>query len=254
MTSRLYLEGKKFGRLNVVKFVGMSRGHDSEFLCKCDCGEIRIVRGYSLKIGNTTSCGCYQKEVCSATFKGHGLSKDPAYRIIMKMKERCENTNSTGFERYGGRGITICKEWSDHPETFVKWAYENGYSKELSVDRKDNNGNYEPGNCKWSTPTEQARNRRNNVFVKFDGREKVIAEWAEELWMSQDLLNRRYRTGDRGEYLFRPVDKNGDRKSLEYTKMKAIESNNGIEYIGTEQGTSWGALKHCVSAIGGRGQ
>lgn len=109
----------------------------------------------------------------------HGLSHTRIDTIYKSMKARCYNRRSVNYKRYGGRGIHICEEWLKDKRTFFKWAFENGYNASLTLDRVDNNGDYSPENCKWSTYKEQNNNRRSNVFLDVCGQRKTIAQWAD---------------------------------------------------------------------------
>ena len=133
---------------------------------KCGfCGTKFKAHTLNVKFGNTKSCGCYQKRIISETHKTHGLIETRLYRIWTNIKDRVLNPKNKQYNDYGGRGITICDEWKNDFMTFYNWATTNGYSEELSIDRIDNDGNYEPSNCRWATQTIQCRNtriRKNN--------------------------------------------------------------------------------------------
>jgi hypothetical protein len=137
--------------------------------------------------------------------KTHGLRYTRLYSIWTQMIQRCTNPNLAHYERYGGRGITVCKEWRRSIESFKEWAEVNGYKDGLTLDRIDVNGNYEPANCKWSTEVEQQRNKRNNRNIKINGETKTVAEWAEVSGLPYKTLQRRLYTGCKEEDLLAPV-------------------------------------------------
>lgn len=118
----------------------------------------------------------------------HGLRHDPLYSVWANMKNRCYNKNDPHYERWGGRGITVCKEWRNNFKLFYDWAVANGYRKGLTLDRIDNNGNYEPSNCRWSTIKEQNRNKRNVKFIEYNGKSQLLEEWANELCIKPKTL------------------------------------------------------------------
>lgn len=160
------LSGRIFGRLKVVSWSHTINRDRAFWLCKCDCGEEKVISANVLLMGKTISCGCYHREVARKTakirFSTHGKSKDLIYFVWISMKNRCYSTNVKDYPNYGGRGITVCPEWKNDFMAFYNWAVENGYNKGLILDRYPNNktGNYEPSNCRWATPLSSARNTR----------------------------------------------------------------------------------------------
>ena len=138
--------------------------------------------------------------------KGKAVYDKPWYNSWRSMIGRCDNKNAWNYHYYGGRGISVCKEWHD-PFVFGDWAIANGYEKGLTLDRIDSNGNYEPSNCRWATRKEQARNRRSCVHVEHNGEMHNLSEWAEICEIPYGVLRNRWWKGDRPPKLFRPLDK-----------------------------------------------
>ena len=174
MGKLINLIGKKFGTLLVIEYK-----NNSKWLCKCDCGNKKIIRGDSLKQGLTKSCGCLHKNIatktCKDNFLKHGLAKTRIYNIYHNMKQRCQDKNN---KYYGKRGIRFCNEW-DSFENFYNWALNNGYKDNLTIDRIDVNGDYEPSNCRWVTPKTQANNTRKNHYITYNNETHTMTEWAE---------------------------------------------------------------------------
>jgi hypothetical protein len=153
--------------------------------CQCDCGNIGYVFVTNLTRGLSTSCGCEKLQAFVGT---------KIYTVWSSMKSRCNNPKHHAFMHYGGRGITVCDDWND-VYSFCQWAFANGYEEGLSLDRIDNNGNYEPSNCRWATHKEQHRNQRNNRLLEYNGESKPVSVWAEELGINNRTILSRLRKG-----------------------------------------------------------
>lgn len=133
------------------------------------------------KSGEVKSCGCLRRDVSTNRHLTHGLSHHPLFRVWWSMLERCYSESNKSFCDYGGRGIFVCDEWKDDFKTFYDWAIGNGYKDGLSIDRIDNDGNYEPSNCRWVEKITQNNNKRNNKFITYHGKTQSVAEWSREL-------------------------------------------------------------------------
>lgn len=194
------LSNMRFGRLICIKPVARyEKSRAIIWQCKCDCGNVIEVVSNSLTSGNTRSCGCLQKETAAKTCRkrtihGFGAKKmtnSGLYKSWAHMKERCLSPNCPDFKNYGGRGITICDKWL----TFKGFWDDMGptYAEGATIDRIDNNGNYEPGNCRWASRSVQNNNKRNNRMIEYQGIEKTMAEWARCLGINYSTLaNRLY--------------------------------------------------------------
>lgn len=196
------LTGLTFDRLTVVGYLGRI-GANNTWDCVCRCGSRRAVSGGNLKSGHTQSCGCLHKEKTSEATKTHGASKSAEYRIWNGMKNRCLDKSNVNFDRYGGRGITVCARWLNSFEAFLADMGQRPSSKH-SIDRINNNGNYEPGNCRWATAKEQANNTSANVLLTINGLTKPLSIWAAEYGLDRSVVMSRVINGDVGEALIRP--------------------------------------------------
>lgn len=184
------LLNKRFGKIVVTELVGKDKHGHYLWKCKCDCGN-EIVRQSSTIINRTRHCGCIKH----SNAKTHGKRNTRLYRIWCGIKQRCLNINSPAYKDYGGRGIEICHEWNIDFMNFYNWAIANGYNDNLSIDRINVNGNYEPNNCRWSTMKEQNRNRRDNRFIEINGVNKTISEWVEKFNITYKVFYRHLKNG-----------------------------------------------------------
>lgn len=197
------LTGNRYGRLTVL---GLDRVENKKsfWRCLCDCGNHTIVRSDCLKSGTgrpcTLSCGCYNREKKSSYIDDR--SKEKLYRVYYGILERCNNPNATAYKHYGARGIKCL--FGGYPQ-FKSWALSNGYKEGLTIDRIDNNGNYEPSNCRWVTQAVQNTNKRPrnmDVLITVNGKTKNLRQIAKESGIKYGTLYYRYK---RGLPLFSPV-------------------------------------------------
>lgn len=167
------LTGQRFGLLTVREFAGYTDGRVKRrtWLCGCDCGETRATTQSHLKNGQVTSCGCG-----TGNPESNYIKHKREYGVWASMKQRCLNPDSDNYHKYGGRGITVCERWLD----FRNFLADMGPRPDgMTIDRIENNGNYEPGNCRWATPTEQAFNTRRNRSITYNGITRSLTQWAE---------------------------------------------------------------------------
>lgn len=183
-----------FGRLTALGPTG--RGSDGGILwhCRCQCGKETVVAGAHLRSGHTTSCGCYQSDVTTKRSTSHGMSKTKEYKTWLSMVKRCANLNDTSYADYGGRGITVHGEWQNDFEAFYNHIGPVPFDG-ATIDRINNERGYYPGNVKWSTQTEQARNRRNNTLLTHNGKTQSMSAWVEETGISRGAIQTRIKMG-----------------------------------------------------------
>lgn len=183
--------GKRFGLLVVLRRGTKDKHGHWSYVCQCDCGNIAEVQYSNLSRGSTTSCGCVRKKVAAekaAKMKTHGCEPKRLYRIWRGMLSRCYTTSCTEYHNYGARGITVCDAWRFSFEPFRDWAFANGYSETLTIDRIDNNGAYTPENCRWVSMLVQSNNSRKNRLVSHNGEVHTMAEWSRILGVSYDTI------------------------------------------------------------------
>jgi len=191
------LTGQRFGRLTVLYDTGKRKNGNVVWHCRCDCGNESDVRSDSLVFARTTSCGCYRRQRTAEAHTVHGMARKekthPIHRTWRAILQRCENPSDKNYKNYGFRGIKVCDEWHKFIP-FCDWALASGWQKGLQLDRINNNGNYEPGNCRWATPQENSRNRRNNRMITFAGKTQCLAAWVDDTGIGyftlRDRINR----------------------------------------------------------------
>lgn len=187
------MTGLRQGSLVVIERAKNKPGSSRAlWICKCDCGKTVTMRGDVLRSGSS-SCGCmsgYKHGGCS----GGKLSN--LYVIWRDMRARCNYKDNIGYKLYGGRGISVCSEWESDFASFEEWALSHGYSKGLTIDRIDTNGNYEPHNCRWVTNAEQQVNKRNTVFVEICGERKPLTNVAREYNIRPQTLHKVRKRGE----------------------------------------------------------
>ena len=212
------ISNKKFGKLLAVKRCTNMSGKTA-WECKCDCGNITFVTTSNLTCNRIRSCGCLKIKQLLERSTTHNQRHTVLYSVWRGLRQRCNNPKHASYHNYGGRGITVCEEWDKSFQAFYDWSYANGYSTEnqkdeklkLTIDRIDNNGNYEPSNCRWVDRKTQTRNMRTTRFITFNGQNKSVSEWCEIYGIKLQTFNTRIRNGwSIEEALTKPI---GSRKS-----------------------------------------
>lgn len=187
--SRKKLEGTEIGRWSILRYEGSGM-----YACQCECGELKSVSGACLRRGGSLSCGCLREEMLSGR-KKHGMAKSKVYHTWCAIRDRCSNNKNKAYRRYGGRGISVCKKWDESFDAFLEDMGMPPTCKH-TIDRyPDQNGNYEPGNCRWATMQEQQNNRSNNRIIEHAGESKTLAEWCRQSGIKYQLVEWRLRHG-----------------------------------------------------------
>lgn len=215
MSKVIDLTGMRFGKLTVIsrsenRFIGKRKASKPYWLCQCDCGNTKEICGDNLRSGSSNSCGCETSRSTIERSEKHGFARrgknrSRLYSIWAKMISRCECKNDKAYCFYGERGISVCEEWHEFV-VFKDWAYANGYLDNLTIDRIDFNGDYEPSNCRWITQSEQTRNTRRNTFVTLGDVTHCLKEWCDELNLNYTTVQARRKKGmDIYDAMFTPV-------------------------------------------------
>lgn len=180
------LEHERYGRLEILESV---RGG---WLSRCDCGTVLIVKGTLLRRGQVVSCGCYHRERQREAPTSHGMTKSPTHITWTAMRQRCNNPNNPSWPNYGGRGIRVCPRW----ESFENFYADMGPRPEgTTIERIDNDGHYEPANCRWASRLEQGANKQDTIRIQLDGRSQSLSEWCKELGINYWTAHARIKRG-----------------------------------------------------------
>lgn len=186
----LDITGRKFGMLTALRFSDRKNG-STYWIFLCDCGKEKRIISRNVITDNVKSCGCHKKEFLRNIATTHGMSKTHIYSVWRSMKSRCIKPSHISYINYGGRGIKVCDRWIKSFKNFFE-DMGSTYRKGLEIERINNNGNYEPDNCKWATEKEQGNNKRSNVILNHNGRKMTIKQWSEFLNINEATLYRRY--------------------------------------------------------------
>jgi hypothetical protein len=202
MRSKYHALSGKFGRLAIIRRAANSLNNMVQYVCWCDCGRMTTVRGSHLARGESKSCGCLKREVgeitrITSTTHGHSRSgkygeSSPTYESWSSMKYRCHSAKHPSHHRYGGRGITVCERW----HKFENFLQDMGERPEgMEIGRKDNDGGYFKGNCRWETPAQNSRNTSKNLILTFDGKSMCLTEWSEVCGIGTTTIKQRLLRG-----------------------------------------------------------
>ncbi len=213
------ITGQTFGMLVVEsRHPDATRGKQARWVCLCECGNRSVVVGSKLRNGHTRSCGCLKAKLAGDRLRTHGRSKSPEHETWARMQSRCNSPSASAYHRYGGRGISVCERWKSFPNFLADMGPKP--SPRHSIERIDSNGNYEPSNCRWATPYEQAQNTARNVYVRVDGEVAAVSAMARKHGIPTGAVYQRLRAGWSIERTFseplrvraKPVRNNQDRR------------------------------------------
>lgn len=192
--------GKVFSRLTVIEMVHVKtpRRNVTHCRCRCNCGVVKLILPHSLSSGRTKSCGCFLSQRSAERHTTHGMHDTPEFSVWCAMRKRCRATTSGDAKNYALRGISVCDQWNDATTGFITFFSDMGQrpSSKHSIERIDNNGNYEPRNCRWATKHEQSRNTRRNILITHDGTTLTLQDWAPRLGVSRSTIERRIAKGE----------------------------------------------------------
>lgn len=189
------LTGQTFGRLTAIERI--DKNGRAYYVCRCACGNLCEVFHSNLTQGFSKSCGCLQRELAADSHRTHGMTGTKIRGVWKAMKERCTLKSCKAYHNYGGRGITVCDEWSGENgfQNFFNWSMASGYKEGLTLDRIDVNGNYEPSNCRWVDRVTQANNTRKNRLITYNGLRMTMAQWERHLNLNKGIIRNRLRRG-----------------------------------------------------------
>jgi hypothetical protein len=224
-------EGMQFGNWTVIGPPFSRGGHQWAVVARCSCGRVAVVRTKHIARGDSKGClSCHSSEL-HTTHGGAGgkrWKRQRLYTIWHRMLQRCERPEYPRYEEWGGRGIRVCEEWHDYA-IFREWAIANGYDDSLSIDRHPNNdGNYEPENCRWANAKQQSRNTRRNLLLTFQGITLCMAEWSERTGIKVATIQRRLKSNWPIEAVLteKPVQDRSDARRRKRQQGSSDERNN----------------------------
>lgn len=247
-----YEKNQVYGRLTLtglsyLKSMYGQRRRIVEADCECGSGT-RYYLFESLTKGDTKSCGCLARELSSERFRSHGLSEHPLFIIWAAFRQRCNNPENKSYHDYGGRGISVCTEWDQDFKSFYNWAIAHGWEKGKDLDRENNDGKYEPNNCRFLTRPESNRNTRRNIIIEAWGEKKCLFDWANDsrCLISKWALRSRYERGGWStmeEMISSPKIEKKD-------SQQNMKSNRMLKAFGEEKCfTEWLRDERCVVKI-----
>jgi hypothetical protein len=229
--------GDKFGKLTVLRKILEKSPQSSRntyhklYQCVCDCCNSVIVPHKMLSSGHKRSCGCLRAEIERNKSIIYNIKHKELLYVWKTMKQRCLCKTNKDYRLYGGRGITVCNEWLNDFYSFNDWAEKNGYKKGLMLDRINNDGNYEPSNCRWATPTEQANNKRTNKWITINNETKTLKQWCDKLNLSYSTTNSRLQRGWSVDEAFNIIPYNPPKRILKSRRKRVLQFSLDCDFI-----------------------